>query len=36
MIKSFDSVGPVEWDFPSWAFASDTEWDAFYSNLFYA
>jgi len=34
MIKSFDSVGPAEWDFPSWAFASDTEWDAFYSNIF--
>jgi GH35 family endo-1,4-beta-xylanase len=36
MIKSFGNIGPAEWDFPSWAFASDTEWDAFYSNIFSA
>jgi len=34
MIKSFKNIGPSEWDFPSWAFASDTEWDTFYSNIF--
>ena len=33
-IKSFETIGPAEWDFPSWAFASDTDWDAFYSNIF--
>ena len=33
-IKSFKNIGPEDWDFPSWAFASDTEWDAFYSNIF--
>ncbi|MFO7446267.1 MAG: endo-1,4-beta-xylanase [Ignavibacteriaceae bacterium] len=34
MVKSFENIGSAEWDFPSWAFASDTEWDAFYSNIF--
>lgn len=34
MVKSFESIGPSEWDFPSWAFASDSEGDAFYSNIF--
>ncbi len=33
-VKSFETIGPSEWDFPSWAFATDTEWDAFYSNIF--
>jgi GH35 family endo-1,4-beta-xylanase len=33
-IKSFEDIGPAEWDFPSWAFASDNEWDAFYSDIF--
>ena len=33
-VKSFENIGPADWDFPSWAFASDTEWDAFYSNIF--
>ena len=33
-IKSFKNIGPAEWDFPGWAFASDTEWDTFYSNIF--
>ena len=33
-IKSFETIGPAEWDFPNWAFASDTDWDAFYSNIF--
>jgi endo-1,4-beta-xylanase len=36
MIKSFENIGPNEWDFPGWAFASDTEWEAFYSNIFSA
>jgi GH35 family endo-1,4-beta-xylanase len=35
-VKSFENIGPADWDFPSWAFASDTEWDAFYSNIFVA
>jgi endo-1,4-beta-xylanase len=34
MVESFENIGPAEWDFPSWAFASDMEWDAFYSNIF--
>lgn len=34
MIKSFKGLGDSDWSFPSWAFASDTEWDAFYSNIF--
>jgi GH35 family endo-1,4-beta-xylanase len=33
-IKSFKDMGPKEWDFPSWAFASDEEWDTFHSNIF--
>jgi GH35 family endo-1,4-beta-xylanase len=33
-IKSFKEMGPAEWDFPCWAFASDEEWDAFHSNIF--
>ena len=33
-VKSFENLGPTEWNFPSWAFTSDTEWDAFYSNIF--
>lgn len=34
MVKSFENLGPTEWDFPGWAFATDTEWDTFYSNIF--
>jgi GH35 family endo-1,4-beta-xylanase len=34
MVESFETIGPAQWDFPSWAFASDMEWDAFYSNIF--
>lgn len=33
-IKSFKEMGPKEWDFPCWAFASDEEWDTFHSNIF--
>lgn len=33
-VESFENIGPAEWDFPCWAFASDTEWDAFYTNIF--
>lgn len=32
-IKSLENMGPQEWDFPSWAFASDNDWDAFHSNI---
>ena len=34
MVKSFENIGPDEWDFPCWAFTSDMEWDTFYSNIF--
>lgn len=34
MVKSIKDLGEKDWDFPSWAFASDTEWDAFNSNIF--
>ncbi|MBN1300179.1 MAG: endo-1,4-beta-xylanase [Melioribacteraceae bacterium] len=34
MIKSFKGLGEDDWNFPSWAFASDDQWDAFYSNIF--
>ncbi len=34
MVKSLDSLGEKDWKFPQWAFASDENWDAFYSNIF--
>jgi len=34
MVKSFKSLGEKDWAFPQWAFASDENWDAFYSNIF--
>jgi len=34
MVKSLKNLGEKDWNFPGWAFASDSEWDAFYSNIF--
>ncbi|HEX9654211.1 MAG TPA: endo-1,4-beta-xylanase [bacterium] len=33
-VKSMATLGDADWDFPSWAFASDEEWDTFHSNIF--
>ncbi len=34
MVKSLKTLGEKDWAFPQWAFASDANWDAFYSNIF--
>lgn len=33
-VRSLTDLGEAEWSFPRWAFASDDQWDAFYSNIF--
>lgn len=34
MVKSIEGLGEDDWDFPCWTFTSDTEWDAFQSNIY--
>lgn len=33
-VSSLENLGSRDWSFPQWAFASDQEWDAFYSDIF--
>lgn len=33
-VRSLQNLGETDWSFPQWAFASDREWDAFYSDIF--
>jgi hypothetical protein len=34
LVKSIDTLGESDWDFPCWTFTSDEEWDAFQSNIY--
>jgi hypothetical protein len=34
LVKSIDTLGESDWDFPCWAFTSDEQWDAFQSNIY--
>ncbi len=33
-VRSLKEIGEDDWNFPQWAFASDENWDTFYSNIF--